>query len=210
MRFRPAILLAYTVAAPLGFAAHAAEAPLTPEARDFFENKIRPVLVTECNDCHNEKKHKGGLRLDYRDGWKKGGDSGDTIVPGHAEESLLIKSIRHEDPDLKMPAKSPKLDDKVIADFEKWVNMGAPDPRDEPPAAQGGKPAWADLLAARRWWWSLQPVQNPAVPGVKNAAWSAHPVDRFLLAKMEEHQLAPARDAEPATRTSPLCATAIA
>ncbi|HEY3900316.1 MAG TPA: DUF1553 domain-containing protein [Chthoniobacter sp.] len=179
--------------------ARAAESPLTPEGREFFESKIRPVLVAECNECHSASKHKGGLRLDYRDGWKKGGDSGDDIVPGNAAKSLLIKSIRHEDPDLKMPAKSPKLDDQVIADFEKWINMGAPDPRDQPPAEKTGKPAWPDLLAARRTWWSLQPVHQPAVPVVKNTAWSAHPVDRFLLAKMEEHGLAPAVDADPRT-----------
>src|ERR1043166_4603557 len=89
--------------------ASAADAPISPEAREFFENKIRPVLVAECGECHNATKHKGGLRLDYRDGWKKGGDTGDAIVPGDAAKSLLIKSIRHEDPDLKMPAKAPKL-----------------------------------------------------------------------------------------------------
>ncbi|MDR3405480.1 MAG: DUF1553 domain-containing protein [Chthoniobacter sp.] len=177
----------------------AAQTPITPEGRDFFENKIRPVLAAECNECHSAAKHKGGLRLDYRGGWEKGGDTGDTIVPGNAAKSLLIKSIRHEDPDLKMPAKSPKLDDKIIADFEKWVNMGAPDPRDQPPAEHSGKPAWPDLLAARRTWWSLQPVQKPTVPEVKNIAWSANPVDRFLLAKMEEHGLAPATDADPRT-----------
>ena len=177
----------------------AADAPITPEARDFFETKIRPTLASECYECHSAKKHKGGLRLDYRDGWKKGGDTGDAIVPGDAKKSLLITSIRHEDPDLKMPVKSPKLDDKVIADFEKWVNMGAPDPRDQPPADQAGKPTWPDLLAARRGWWSLQPVTKPAIPAVKDAAWSDHPVDRFLLAKMDEHGLAPAPDADPHT-----------
>ena len=177
----------------------AADSPVSPEARDFFESKIRPVLVAECTECHSAAKHKGGLRLDYRDGWKKGGDSGDAIVPGNAAKSLLIKSIRHEDPDLKMPAKSPKLDDKVIADFEKWVNMGAPDPRDQPPVEKTGKPSWPDLLAARRTWWSLQPVRKPAIPDVKNTTWSALPVDRFLLAKMEEHGLTPAAETDPRT-----------
>ncbi|EDY20723.1 protein of unknown function DUF1549 [Chthoniobacter flavus Ellin428] len=183
----------------LALSCHAADAPITPEGREFFENKIRPILSAECNECHNAIKHKGGLRLDYRGGWQKGGDNGDDIVPGDAAKSLLIKSIRHEDPDLKMPAKSPKLDSKVIADFEKWVNMGAPDPRDEPPKEVAGKPKWAELLAARRTWWSLQPVQKPVVPAVKDAAWSSNPVDRFLLAKMEEHDLTPAKDADPRT-----------
>jgi hypothetical protein len=179
--------------------ATATAADIPPDSREFFENKIRPVLVAECTECHNGAKHKGGLRLDYRDGWKQGGDSGAAIVPGDAAHSLLIKSIRHEDPDLKMPAKSPKLDEGVIADFEKWVDMGAPDPRDQPPAEQTGTPAWADVLAARRTWWALQPVHPSAVPTVKDPAWSGHSVDRFLLAKMEEHGLAPAADTDPRT-----------
>ncbi|MGB8170769.1 MAG: DUF1553 domain-containing protein [Chthoniobacteraceae bacterium] len=191
------ILAASLVA--LSRAATAADAPITPEAHDFFEAKIRPVLVAECYECHNAKKTKGGLRLDYRDGWKKGGDTGDAIVPGDARKSLLITSIRHEDPDLKMPAKSPKLEDKVIADFEKWVNMGAPDPRDAPPADDAAKPSWKDLLATRRTWWSLQPVTKPEPPVVQNAAWSANPIDRFLAAKLDEHKLAPAAPADART-----------
>ncbi len=183
----------------LSRAASAANAPITAEAHDFFEAKIRPVLVAECYECHNAKKTKGGLRLDYRDGWKKGGDTGDAIIPGDANKSLLIASIRHEDPDLKMPAKSPKLEDKVIADFEKWINMGAPDPRDEPPTEDAAKPGWKDLLATRRTWWSLQPVTKPEPPAVQDAAWSASPIDRFLAAKLEEHKLAPAVPADART-----------
>lgn len=193
MRFRPHVFSAIFAVASI------ARADLKPEELEFFEAKIRPILSAECYECHGAKKQKGGLRLDYRDGWKKGGDSGDAIVPGNAAKSLLITSIRHDDPDLKMPDKSPKLDDRVIADFEKWVNMGAPDPRDQPPAELSGKPAWKDLLAARRTWWSLQPVEKPPVPAVQNAAWPASDIDRFLLAKMEAHKLAPAADADAAT-----------
>ncbi len=174
-------------------------AALPPEHVEFFEKKIRPVLVAECYECHNAKKTKGGLRLDYRDGWQKGGDTGEAIVPGDPTKSLLIESIKHTDPDLKMPDKAPKLEDAVIADFEKWIAMGAPDPRDEPPAEQGAKPTWAQLLEVRKSWWSLQPVEKPAVPAVKDAAWSEHPVDRFLLAKLEAKGLAPAAPADPRT-----------
>ncbi len=91
------------------------------------------MLVAECYECHNAEKTKGGLRLDYRGGWQKGSDRGDAIVPGDPQTSLLIDSIKQLDPDLKMPDKAPKLDDAVIADFEKWIAMGAPDPRDDPP-----------------------------------------------------------------------------
>ncbi|MEO6784844.1 MAG: DUF1549 domain-containing protein, partial [Chthoniobacteraceae bacterium] len=92
----------------------------------------------------------------------------------------------------------PKLSDAAIADFEKWIAMGAPDPRDEPTKAATAVP-WEKLLADRRTWWSLQPIRNPQPPALKNAAWSQHPVDRFLLAKMEKHGLAPAADADPRT-----------
>ena len=171
---------------------------LPPEQAEFFEKKIRPVLASECYECHDAKKQKGGLRLDYRDGWKKGGDSGDAIVPGEPAKSLLLKSVRHEDPDLKMPLKRPKLSDAAIADLEKWIALGAPDPRDEPPKADAAVP-WERLLADRRTWRSLQPIRKSEPPAVKNAAWSNHPADRFLLAKMEERGLKPAADAAPRT-----------
>jgi len=187
---RSAALLALTASA------FAAEAPLTPDALEFFENKIRPVLAAECYECHNAKKTKGGLRLDYRDGWKKGGHNGDAIVPGDPKNSLLIATIRHEDPDLKMPDKAPKLDDKVIADFEKWVAMGAPDPRDQPPTDEAAKPGWKDLLTTRRTWWSLQPVTKPEPPAAKGGVSA---IDRFLHAKLETQNLQPAAPADPRT-----------
>ena len=171
---------------------------IPPEHAEFFEQKIRPVLASECYECHDAKKQKGGLRLDYRDGWKMGGDSGDAIIPGDPAKSLLLKSIRHDDPDLAMPKKRPKLSDAAIADFEKWIALGAPDPRDEPPKADAAV-LWEKLLADRKTWWSLQPIQKPRPPAVKITAWSPHPVDQFLLAKMEEHDLTPAADTDPRT-----------
>ena len=199
MKTSPALLALGVASLAMSLPAHAANTPITPEAHDFFESKIRPVLAAECYECHNAKKTKGGLRLDYRAGWQKGGDTGDAIVPGDPKKSLLIDSIKHTDPDLKMPDKAPKLDDAIIADFEKWIAMGAPDPRDEPPSEQASKPTWADLLAIRRGWWSLQPVKKPGVPAVENSAWSANPIDRFLLAKMEPKGLQPAAAADPRT-----------
>jgi hypothetical protein len=167
---------------------------------EFFEKSIRPVLVAECYECHNVTKRKGGLALDHRAGWEKGGDSGPALERGKPEASLLLKSIRHDDPDLKMPKKAPKLDERVIVDFEAWVRMGAPDPRDQPePLSTTKKKSWAQTLADRKTWWSFQPVQNSAPPMVKNIAWSEHPIDRFILAKLEEKGLAPAPQAEART-----------
>src|SRR5438132_11408221 len=106
----------------------AAEAPATPEQIAFFERSIRPVLVKECYSCHatTAEKIKGGLTLDTRDGMRKGGDTSPAVVPGDVKKSLLIQAIRQVHDELKMPPKK-KLADDVIADFEKWIAMGAPD-----------------------------------------------------------------------------------
>ena len=189
-----------TLFAFLFVAALARAAGPTAEQLTFFETKIRPVLVTECYECHAAEKQKGGLRLDSREALRRGGETGAAVVPGNVEDSLLIASIRHEDPDFKMPKKAPKLDDAIIADFTAWVKMGAPDPRDKPePARMGDAKAWPEMLAARRGWWSLQPVVRPPVPAVKDGAWARTDADRFLLAKMEARGLAPAPDADART-----------
>src|SRR6185295_3014369 len=98
---------------------------------EFFENKIRPLLVDHCYKCHSAEgeKIKGGLLLDTREGLLKGGDTGPAIVPGDLEKSLLIKAVRYMDKDLQMSPKNKKLSDEQIADLETWVKMGAPDPR---------------------------------------------------------------------------------
>ena len=173
--------------------------PASPDRFDFFEQRIRPTLVNECYECHGAKKQKGGLRVDFRDGLLKGGDSGPALVLGNAKKSLLIQSIRHEAPDSKMPKDRPQLPDAVIADFLTWINQGAVDPRDQAPtvaaAATTANVGWEATLQARKDWWSFQPVRKPAVPKVKDAAWSEHPIDRFLLAKMEERGLRPSPEA---------------
>src|SRR5262245_49573809 len=81
----------------------ASEAAIRPEERQFFEKQVRPLLIKHCYQCHSTeaKVLKGGLHLDSRDGWMKGGDTGPAIVPGAPEESLLIEAIRGES--LEMP-----------------------------------------------------------------------------------------------------------
>ena len=107
------------------------------EGNDFFESKIRPVLVEHCYECHNSSgKAKAKLILDFKDGLLKGGSEGPSIVPGKPEESLLLQTIRHEFEDLRMPKDGPRLDKGVLEDFRKWIAMGAPDPRDKPPSAE--------------------------------------------------------------------------
>ncbi len=99
----------------------------TQEELDFFEKKIRPVLVKHCYECHSaeSKEVKGGLLLDTREGLQKGGDSGGHgVVPGEPAESVLLEALRYET--FEMPPKQ-QLSETVIADFEKWIKMGAPD-----------------------------------------------------------------------------------
>jgi hypothetical protein len=157
----------------------------------FFEAKIRPVLVDNCLKCHGETKANGKLRLDTKANVLKGGINGPALVPGKAGESLLLKAIRHSDPDLMMPSKDKKLPDVVIADFEKWINMGAPDPRDGKQTANNDGIDWKKA----REFWSFQPPKMPALPKVKNDKWVKTPIDRFILAKLEAEQLTPVRPA---------------
>jgi cytochrome c553 len=166
---------------------------LTAKGVDFFESKIRPVLTQRCYSCHasQAKEVKGSLLLDTRDALRKGGESGAAVVPGNVEESLLIQAIKHET--YEMPP-GDKLPDNVIADFEEWVRMGAPDPRI-------GKAAGAkklNLAEARSFWSFRKPVLSPT-PVVKDSAWPKSEIDRFVLAKLESKQLHPTPDADRET-----------
>jgi mono/diheme cytochrome c family protein len=161
----------------------------------FFESKVRPLLAEHCYECHSTRagKIKGGLLLDSKAGWEKGGDSGEPIiVPGQPHDSLLIKSVRHDDPDLAMPAKAPKLPERAIADLIAWIAMGAPDPRTEATVA---------ARRADKTWWSLQALADaePPSPIGLPAAWAGNPVDRFIFAKLAEQGLSPGAPADART-----------
>src|SRR5262247_1170718 len=165
------------------------------EGLDFFEKKIRPALVENCYACHSEKSKRpqGGLLLDSIEAMLKGGASGQpAIVPGDPEKSLLIKAIRQTDAKLQMPMGG-KLPDQVIKDFEAWVKMGAPAPRASSTAASN-QPAY-NFEEARKFW-SFQPVKDHQPPKVKNETWVKSPIDRFILAKLEEKGLKPVADAD--------------
>ena len=171
-------------------------APLTS---DFFESKIRPVLVDHCYSCHNSTQStEGGLALDHRAGLLRGGDSGAVIVPGKPKNSRLIAILKHQIEGVKMPQGQAKLDEKSIGDFEKWILMGAPDPRDKPPSQEEliKATSWEAIFAKRKTHWSFQPVKNPPLPRTQDKAWSDHPVDRFILAKLEQQGLNPAAQAD--------------
>ncbi len=172
---------------------------LPPEHVTFFESKIRPVLAESCYECHNSvNKTKAGLALDYRDALLAGSDAGEVVVPGKPEDSALIWAIRHED-DLEMPENGPKLDDSVIRDFEEWVKMGAPDPRDKKPTQLDLDNAvpWPALLEKRSKWWSFQPPKKSPFPRVSNEEWSENPIDRYIYSALMEKGLQPQGLAAP-------------
>ncbi len=166
--------------------------PISSEDLQFFENKIRPLLADHCYKCHaaSARKVKGGLLLDRKAGWVKGGDSGKVIVPGKPEESLLILMVERDPDHEAMPPKT-ALGKGQVEDLREWVRRGAPDPRGE----KVGEAARGDDdfdLEERKQWWSLQPVEQVAVPGVKAGDWPVNEVDRFILAGLEKREWGPA------------------
>jgi hypothetical protein len=148
----------------------------TPEGVEFFEKKVRPVLVKHCYSCHSAKakKVKAELRLDTRDGVRKGGTSGPAIVPGDPAKSLLVQAVRHAEPTLKMPPEA-KLKPEEIADLEAWVKMGAPDPRTGAAASKR-----IDIEKGKQFW-AFRPVVRPEVPKHGHAS----PIDNFIHAKLD-------------------------
>jgi len=162
----------------------------------FFEKRIRPVLEEHCYDCHSAEapKVKGGLKLDSREGWAKGGDSGPAIVPGKPDDSLLITGVRHWDKSFQMPPEH-ALPPQAIADFVEWVKLGAPDPRTGDAAPAKAKASKSDDAKGRQHW-AFQPVQPRERPAVKDAAWPRNDLDFFTRARMEAAGVAPFPDAD--------------
>jgi hypothetical protein len=164
---------------------------------DFFEAKIRPMLVKHCYRCHSagaaaKKKLKAELYLDTRQGVLKGGESGPALVPGKPAESLLISALQHKD--LKMPPKT-RLNDELVAHFVKWVQMGGPDPRDGQVVEAA---AGTDIKSGKKHW-AFQSLAGGEPPAVKDAAWGKTPVDRFVRARQEAAGITPNPAADPRT-----------
>ncbi|MFN0198032.1 MAG: DUF1549 domain-containing protein, partial [Planctomycetaceae bacterium] len=176
-----------------------AEAVRADDGIEFFEKKIRPVLIAHCYKCHSAESNelKGELRLDLKAGWIAGGESGEpAIVPGKPDDSPLIRSVRHEDDVSAMPPKQSKLSAAVIDDLVAWINMGAPDPRDGELVKTNEKKSWDAIYQERLNWWSLKPVAHVEPSEVKNSAWVRNDVDRFILAGLDAKGLRPAAEAE--------------
>jgi hypothetical protein len=166
-----------------------------PAKVDFFERKIRPILVEHCYTCHSaDTKPSGGLRVDDRNGLVTGGKTGPAVVPGNPAQSLLLKKVSSTEPKGRMPQEGRPLTPEEIADLTQWIRDGVAWPAVKlPPSFGKPKPAYEKL---RRDHWAWQPLRNPKAPPVKDEGWSTSDVDRFVFAGLDAARLNPVGDAD--------------
>jgi hypothetical protein len=163
---------------------------------EFFESRVRPVLVQHCYGCHSTEsgKNEGSLSVDSRAAIRAGGDRGPAVVPGNPDASWLLTAVSHADADLQMPPRQARLPASVIADLKQWITMGAPDPREG--ASVQSMQRWTSLEAGRQFW-AYRPPRDTSPPNVGDSAWPTGDIDRFILAKLQAQRLQPSVDAEP-------------
>ncbi len=161
---------------------------------DFFERKIRPVLVERCEECHSvaSGKKKGGLLLDSRAGLLAGGDTRPAVVPGDPQKSLLMEAVRYGNHDLQMPPKG-RLPDATIAELERWIADGAFDPRLPRSGNASSTPGASNAEAGSHW--AFQPLRRTPPP----AGSAVHPIDRFIEARLNEAGLRSTPEADRRT-----------
>ena len=145
--------------------------------RNFFETRVRPLLIKHCLACHGSKKQESGLRLDTRAGWARGGELGPAIVPGKPSDSRLIQAVTYSDPTLKMPPRG-KLSATEIADLTRWVQEGAFDPRKA--TSDSDAPKRMTLEQARSFW-AFRPLNSPRVPTLPATTSVQTPGDAFVF-----------------------------
>jgi len=153
----------------------------------FFETEIRPTLQTQCGQCHGEKLRTSGFSIATRESLLKGGNRGEAISLESPKESLILSALRQTGT-LRMPPGG-KLPAAKVDAIERWVEMGAPWPI-------------ASLLtstSAPKTHWSFQPVKRPDPPEVAQSSWPRNPIDNFILARLEEAEIAPAPEADAIT-----------
>ncbi len=148
-----------------------------------FENSIRPVLVETCFRCHGENKISGGLRVDSREALLQGGESGESIVLGKPDESLLVRAIkRHANVSAMPPDKDKTLRPEQVAAFEAWILADAQWPK-------------RTKKFENKTHWAFEPLRVVEPPKVANhqpedrltyvKSISNNPIDAFIRAKQE-------------------------
>src|SRR4051812_41345387 len=184
---RPALLLLL-----LGSTARLTGQEPSAADREFFEKRVRPLLVQHCHACHSTaaKKQRGGLLLDSRAALLKGGDSGPAVVPGKPEASLLLKAVGYQEESLQMPPKG-RLPQRDVAVFAEWVRRGAAFP--EVSTTMTSRRV-IDIAEGKKFW-SFQPLHPQMIPATRNQSWARTRLDSFVLAELEKHRLTPSPEA---------------
>jgi Protein of unknown function (DUF1549)/Protein of unknown function (DUF1553)/Planctomycete cytochrome C len=168
----------------------------TAAQNQYFETKVRPLLINRCYGCHADSA-SGGLRLDSRNTALKGGKDGVVIVAGHPEQSLLVSAIHYQNPKLKMPPSSP-MNSEEVGILEQWIHDGAPWP--ETSETEAG-------IRDSSWWAFQKPKPQPVPSILSNGipktwtpeTWASTNIDRFVLAQLNEKHLQPVADADKRT-----------
>jgi len=156
-----------------------------------YARDIQPILTKHCTSCHGDKKQRSSLRLDSVTSARLGGNSGPAIVPGKSAASRLMTAVRGGNDEVAaMPPKGPHLSEHEIALLRDWIDGGAPIPANETVEKTSN--------AANKHW-AFTPIRRPAVPDVKNANWCRNSIDRFILARLEKENIAPAPEADRVT-----------
>ncbi|MDG1892192.1 MAG: PSD1 and planctomycete cytochrome C domain-containing protein, partial [Verrucomicrobiota bacterium] len=163
----------------------------------FFEEHIRPILVSSCGECHSStaKKIKAGLYLDSRETTLQGGDSGPAIIPGDPNNSLLMRAIRYKEESMEMPPKG-RLSDQTIARFETWISIGAPWPEITRKTTASREPN-IDMATSRREHWAFAPIRKPSPPLIENTHALSNPIDQFIQAKLVKNKMTMSPQAKP-------------
>jgi hypothetical protein len=195
------VLAVITVLAQLLFFMAVGRAADNPKGTAFFEKKIRPLLIKHCYKCHSEqaKEQQGGLLLDRRSGWLKGGDTEKAVVPGEPDTSLLIKAVRYLDADLQMPPEY-QLNAEQIRLLEQWVQRGAPGPDDDlGDSAFSRLGDQGYLFTKAKHHWAFQPIKSVQTAEAADPKWNQHAIDQFIHADVARNKLTPSKPAEPRT-----------
>ena len=180
-----------TMALPLG---QAEQTGFSPEGIQFFESKIRPLLVNNCHECHGNEKHKGNLQLNSRKTILRGGDSGAAIVPGNPAKSLLIEAVKYTNSDLEMPPKK-KLGKQAVADLEQWIRLGAPWPSETAQVTAKREHGFS-ITDEDRDYWAFRPVKHPRL-AKRNG--NQAPIDQLIQAQLDARGIAANPIADKAT-----------